>query len=425
MSAWLDEDDDFPVLARAPVESPTLNGHDAAPDLSGADADDWTLEVPPDGMQARTGHAVRMGDPAPTTSNALDWPVLYERGEPPARRWAEPGWIGFGHITLLVGSGGIGKTLIAQQWGSCFAIGRRLLNGEAEPLRTLMWACEDDHDELWRRQLAIAAWHGGTLRDYDNLTIVPRAGLSNALVTSEFGRPMLTPLIETLRAQADAAQAHVVILDNAAQLYGAGENDRHAVTYFINALTGALRGRAVLLLAHPSKSAGSEFSGSTAWEAAARTRLYLGNKLPDDRGTDEPSDENQRFLSRRKSNYSSLDYRRMTYTDGVLHPEAPETHLDQRLREEGETEGILAAFRACATSTPPIIVPSASTGNRTAYHVLSAQRQFPSTLVGGNKAVLRRFWRCVECLRQNSRIIEQEYRRPDRHMAIQLVLSNT
>lgn len=49
MKQWLDDDDDFPVLqARAPVESPTLNGHDAAPDLNGADAGDWTRDGPED-----------------------------------------------------------------------------------------------------------------------------------------------------------------------------------------------------------------------------------------------------------------------------------------------------------------------------------------------------------------------------------------
>lgn len=346
MNAWLDEDDDFPVLARAPVERSTLNGHDAAPDLNGDPAGDWTAHIPPPGMERATGHAITHDGPAPATSAPLDWPILYERGDPPARRWAEQGWIGFGHITLLVGSGGIGKTLIAQQWASCFARGKRLVNDDADPLRTLMWCCEDDHDELWRRQIAIAGWHGGTLRDYENLTLVPRAGLSNALVTSEFGRPMFTPLIETLRLQAEEAQADVVILDNVAQLYGAGENDRHAVTFFINGLTGALQGRAVLLLAHPSKGVGSEFSGSTAWEAAARTRLYLGAQLPDEKPLDEAPDDNQRFLCRRKANYSNRDFRKFNYSDGVLKPEAPELSggIFDRARERQAERVILAAL---------------------------------------------------------------------------------
>lgn len=328
---------------KSAAPEPEINGDDGLPDDSG----NWTIDIPPEGMERATGHAIRRGDPSPTEANALDWESLYERGEPPPRRWAEQGWFGFGHVTLLVGSGGIGKTLIAQQWASSFAVGERLVNEPAGPLRTLMWCCEDDHDELWRRQLAIATWQRKSLRDYGNLTLIPRAGLSNALVTSEFGRPMFTPLIETLRAQAEATQADVVILDNVAQLYGAGENDRHAVTFFMNGLTGALQGRAVLLLAHPSKGVGSEFSGSTAWEASARTRLYLGNKLPDEKQDDEAQDGAVRYLCRRKANYSGKDYRRFTYEAGVLIPDSTDLSggIFDRAHDRQAERAILDALR--------------------------------------------------------------------------------
>lgn len=267
---------------------------------------------------------------------ALDWPDLAGK-EPPERRWAMRGWLGFGHITLLVGSGGIGKTLIAQQAASCMALGRSFIGEVTEPLKCLMWACEDDHDELWRRQVAIARWAKAGLEQFhEGLTIVPRHGMDNALVTTEFGKPMYTPLIGELGAQAGDLKSDVVILDNVGQLYGGGENDRHAVTAFLNALSGTLPGRAILLLAHPSRGAGSEFSGSSAWENVARTRLYLGATLPGEKpDPDAEPQDNVRYLARRKANYSPKDWRRLTYADGALTPDTPE-----------QGGGVVASIRA-------------------------------------------------------------------------------
>lgn len=279
--------------------------------------------LPPVAPTADKSPSIPLRPPRPP----IDWLAL-SAAEPPARRWAIKGWIGFGHVTLLVGQGGIGKTLLAQQIASSLALGLPFVDDVPGPLRVLMWACEDDHDELWRRQVDIARYQDADLSGYaDSLVIVPRHGAENTLVSSVYGVPMFTPLIEELREQANDTRADVVILDNIAQLYGAGENDRHAVTMFQNGLSGALGQRAVLLLGHPARAAGSEFSGSSAWENAARTRLYLGDRLPDQQGKAEPGDEpapDVRYLARRKANYSTRDWRRFNFRDGVLVPDAVE-----------------------------------------------------------------------------------------------------
>ena len=263
-------------------------------------------------------------NPAKRIAEALDWPFLAPR-TPPERRWAIKGWIGFGHVTLLVGSGGIGKTLLAQQIGSCLALGQTFIEEVPAPFTCLMWACEDDHDELWRRQIALARWCKAGLEAFDQkLVIVPRHGLDNTLVSTDYGKLMYSPRIDELREQAFDLKADVVILDNVAQLYGGNENDRHSVTAFLNVLVGALEGKAIILLAHPSRASGSEFSGSSAWENAARTRLYLGATLPGAKvEPDEQPSDTVRYLSRRKANYSPKDWRRMTYADGALTPDEP------------------------------------------------------------------------------------------------------
>ena len=58
-----------------------------------------------------------------TKAKALNWNELSTR-EVQDRRWAMRGWCGFGHVTLLVGPGGIGKSLLAQEAASCLALGR-------------------------------------------------------------------------------------------------------------------------------------------------------------------------------------------------------------------------------------------------------------------------------------------------------------
>lgn len=281
-------------------------------------------EFPPEATQERP-KVVHLIQPEETPKQpaALDWLKLSE-GEPPQRQWAIKGWLGYGHVTLLIGAGGIGKTLVAQQMGSCLAIGKSPFVDEIPaPAKVLMWACEDDHDELWRRQVSIARWLQTGIESFGDFVLVPRHGCENAIVTSEFGKLLFTTRLALLREQAMDHKARVVILDNVAQIYGANENDRHSVTAFMNALSGALPGLAILVLGHPSRGINSEFSGSSAWENVARTRLYLGAQLPDQKAEEEPN-QDVRYLARRKGNYSPKDYRRCVYKNGVLVPDEPE-----------------------------------------------------------------------------------------------------
>ena len=315
-------DDDLPPLSSYEAESRKGNGAGGKPEVSGP------LAVP------------------------LNWPALAAR-KAPERVWAIKGWLGYGHTTLLVGPGGIGKTLLAQQMASCLALCRPFIEEIERPHRVLMWACEDDHDELWRRQEKITRWCKAGLEEFhEHLTIVPRHGLENALVSTEFGKLMFTKRIEELHQQAFDLSADVVILDNVGQLYGGSENDRHSVTAFLNALVGALPHMALLLLAHPSRSMGSEFSGSSAWENVARSRWYFASHLPgtpNGSADEEPSDD-VRYLSRRKANYSPKDWRRMTYADGALTPDAIEAEggLVGEIRSKNTRKLIVAGLQRLA-----------------------------------------------------------------------------
>jgi RecA-family ATPase len=258
----------------------------------------------------------------------LDWSSLSDR-TPPEREWAINHWLGMGHVTLLAGAGGAGKTSLGQAMGSCLAVRREYLDWPPAVRRVLMWACEDDEPELWRRQVAIARWLSVPLTDFSQrLELISYDGQQCELVTLVDQRRLAeTRMLAELRDQIGDYRAEVVVLDNVARLYGGNENDRHQVTTFIAMLTAAAAPTraAVLLLGHPGKAQGSEYSGSTAWEGAVRSRLYLGRSLPDaDRnGEESPAEDTVRYLCRRKANYSSQDWRRLHFRDGVVVPEIP------------------------------------------------------------------------------------------------------
>jgi hypothetical protein len=263
---------------------------------------------------------------APTQRRApLNWEDLEGR-EPPEREWIVPHWIPAGHTTLLAGRGGIGKTLLAQHIGTALALKHEFME-PVEQRRVLMWAGEDDEAELWRRQIRISSHMGQPLSALtERFYLHSYAGADITLAAPVFGQLQPTPLMSELRTQVQDYRAELVIVDNAARVYGGNENDRHSATTFLAWLQGACAPAAILLLSHPAKAEGSEYSGSTAWEGAVRARLYLSDRQPDAKDDDEdaPADDSVRYLSRRKANYSALDIRRFNLVDGVLTPDTIE-----------------------------------------------------------------------------------------------------
>lgn len=230
---------------------------------------------------------------------------------PPPREWAVRDWLPRGTVTSLFGGGGIGKSLFVQQLATCIANGVQVLGQPVTMGPVLAFLCEDDNDEIRRRQAAILA-HLGRSPAYSaaGLHIEGRAGLDNVMVT--FGadrKPTPGAFLALLSRECERIRPVALILDNIAQLFGGLENDRHQVTVFANILTGLARRFhcAVLLVGHVAKLQGSEYSGSTAWEAAVRTRLWM-----------ERRDDGLIELHRRKANYAGQGSVLIEYRHGAL-----------------------------------------------------------------------------------------------------------
>jgi RecA-family ATPase len=205
------------------------------------------------------------------------------------------------------------------------AIGRDWLGMKTVKARSLAVFCEDDPDELHRRQEAINRHYGCGMKDLDGVQMESRAGRDCVLMNFKQwgGDGQLTPMYDQLSYAADQHKAEIIILDTRADVFGGNEIDRNQPRAFIRALRRlALRRQAVVILTeHPSVdgiSSGTGRSGSTGWNNSVRSRLYL--TMPKKKGgDDDDKPTNDRLLRTVKSNYGRFGGKvGVTWDQGVF-----------------------------------------------------------------------------------------------------------
>ena len=227
----------------------------------------------------------------------------------PERQWLVPDWIPMRRATGLYGVGGSGKTLLMQMLATACAIGVPFLGLPVRRCRSILLYCEDDLDEMHLRQADINRLFGCTWADLSDMRWLPKLGHENTLMTFENGLAVLTPLFGELLTEAKSFGAALVVTDTLADVFGGNEIDRGQARRFVQEGLGRIAretGAAVIAAGHPSVSGiknETGESGSTGWDGAFRSRLYL--HYPKAEEGHEP-DRSERILTRKKSNWAKV-----------------------------------------------------------------------------------------------------------------------
>jgi RecA-family ATPase len=256
----------------------------------------------------------------------------------PERQWTVKDRIPTSNVTLLSGEGSVGKSILSLQLAVAVALGRDWLGALPEPGPALVVCCEDDADELWRRLDLIFQHYGAAYTDFNNLHVAALAGGETLMaVPDRNGTIKVTTLFDQISEAACNIKPKLIVLDNAADIYGGSENDRAQVRQFIGILRGMAMaaGAGVLLTSHPSLTGintGTGLSGSTAWNASVRSRLYFKHAVTD---KDEEPDPDLRVLEVMKSNYGPIgETINLRWSKGLFVPVGGTSDLEKAAAEQ-------------------------------------------------------------------------------------------
>jgi len=274
-------------------------------------------------------------------------------GKPiPERRWMVADLVPHGSVTMLSGDGGLGKSLLTLQLAVASATGRHFLGQATEHCRVFGLYCEDDAEEIHRRLADITRAEGLEFEALAGFRFASRVGEANEFVRRDkYGKPQGPSQVffDTLET-AKRFGARLVILDGLHDLFDGNENSRPEARQFVNMLRRIaldING-AVILCAHPSRAGladGTGTSGSTAWNNAVRSRLYLSRPRETD---DDGEDRDARTLSTKKSNYGVVgDELRIRWQEGVFVLDEPDTGFLGRMDAKAKANRAEALFLDC------------------------------------------------------------------------------
>jgi len=279
----IDQDKVEAFVARNIGKTPPVSANDNEPIKPMADAADEPSSLP--------------------VVNPIDW-----HGQPiPEREWFIEGLVPHRQVTILAGDGGVGKSLLALQFGAASALGVDTAGYSPAQGRVLYLGAEDEEEEFHRRLADIVRGHGRQLSDLGEFRLIPMADADALLaVPDKAGVMQPTNVWSQLCNFARDFRPALVVLDTVADLFGGDEIKRGQARQFI----GMLRRLAIeidcsiILLAHPSQEgirSGSGSSGSTGWKNSSRSQLYFSR--PDG---DKEADPDIRLLSTKKINYGKV-----------------------------------------------------------------------------------------------------------------------
>lgn len=301
-----------PVTARQEVETAALMAGLSNSEIKLTIDSAWKAGAKSPRLMPDDSDTVKQSPTVPAAPAAsLEWfsATVASQATVKEREWLIDGWLPVGATTLLTGDGGTGKTLIAQQMATAIATGQPLWGNDTTQAPVLGFYCEDDRDELNRRQRSINGSMGLVPNDVVASHMASEFGMSALLGSiDKQGAFQTNDLFASIRAKALDAGARLVVIDNINMVFGDDINAAGPVSRFMSALNRlALEiNGAVLMLGHVAKAEGSRSAGTAAWVNGARNHLFLGRP---DNMTEAAKRPDVRHLVRNKSNYASTGER--------------------------------------------------------------------------------------------------------------------
>lgn len=243
------------------------------------------------------------------------------------REYLIPKWLPANTATMFTGDGGAGKSWltlqavcqIASGFNNAFLDPEFPIPSEAdesvEPKHVIFATYEDEPAEIKRRLQALASGMNWILESLDtiqqHLHIVDMRGIG-----SVWGPGMGKHIANTgdllfageaIRTICEKRSAKLLVMDPLSGAFGGNENDRTAVYDFVSSFRGwgDAAKCAMLVIGHLPKGAegrAAGFSGSTAWEASARSMWMLSKQ----NAGDSKNPKEYWALLHTKSNYAPL-----------------------------------------------------------------------------------------------------------------------
>ena len=249
------------------------------------------------------------------------------------REWLIDQWLPANTVTMFTGEGGAGKSWLTLQAVCQVCCGFRdaYLDlrfkkfADVTTRRDVVFATyEDEPAEIKRRLQALAdgmPWIENSLDTIKrHLHIVDMRGIGSVWGPG-MGKHIqntgdLLSAGEDLRAICEDKEASLLVTDPLSGAFGGNENDRTAVYDFVSSFRGwgDTAKCAMLVIGHLPKSQEGKaagFSGSTAWEASARSMWKLEKKVIVKKKSKDDEDlevEGQHYwtLEHTKSNYAAI-----------------------------------------------------------------------------------------------------------------------
>ena len=192
-----------------------------------------------------------------------------------------------GLVTVLGAHGGVGKSWISLMLCVSVALGREFLGIPTKRGVAVFYSGEDDKHVARRRLKQICVQWGVRPSDLlDRLFILDASDADPTLYREGHNKNgTFTRTFDKLREFVVTVGASLIVVDNASDAYDANENDRARVRAFLRLLAKMARSShaGMLLLAHVDKNTSRRiyakneegYSGSTAWNNSARSRLFM------------------------------------------------------------------------------------------------------------------------------------------------------